>query len=159
MSWGQGQGPGPCVQRGLTSGSGWNESQCSQGPCDLPRPWGRTAAASPQAQDFEASASAGSSPPGAVAPDLGWRLFGVDAGGAAHTACLVLRSAETLVGGQAGVGGRASAGLGGGARARPKHAARPHVSYDTYRQVWGLGADIVGHEWHPRRQQLCVQEV
>ncbi|KAG2445175.1 hypothetical protein HYH02_008643 [Chlamydomonas schloesseri] len=49
-----------------------------------------------QAQDFEAAAAAGSPPNGGVQPDVAGRLFALDAAGAAYTACLLLRSAETL---------------------------------------------------------------
>ncbi|KXZ52315.1 hypothetical protein GPECTOR_10g947 [Gonium pectorale] len=48
-----------------------------------------------QVQDFEAAAASGSSP-GAVQPDVVGRLFATDTTGAAYTACLLLRSAETL---------------------------------------------------------------
>ncbi|KAG2501874.1 hypothetical protein HYH03_000372 [Edaphochlamys debaryana] len=49
-----------------------------------------------QAQDFEAAAAAGSSQPGSGPPDVTGRLFACDISGAAYSACLLLRSAETL---------------------------------------------------------------
>ncbi|KAG2439532.1 hypothetical protein HXX76_004885 [Chlamydomonas incerta] len=49
-----------------------------------------------QAQDFEAAAASGSPPNGGVQPDAAGRLFDLDVTGAAYTACLLLRSAETL---------------------------------------------------------------
>ncbi|EFJ53110.1 hypothetical protein VOLCADRAFT_127384 [Volvox carteri f. nagariensis] len=59
-------------------------------------PWWLEQASGGVAQDFEMAAAAGSSPPGAVQPDVTGRLFTIDSAGAAYTACLLLRSAETL---------------------------------------------------------------
>ncbi|PNW82237.1 hypothetical protein CHLRE_06g278126v5 [Chlamydomonas reinhardtii] len=89
-----------------------------------------------QAQDFEAAAAAGSPPNGGVQPDVSGRLFSLDVSGAAYTACLLLRSAETLGRPELVAALRQSA-----AAVLPLDAILPAAVADTPRGDGGAGLD------------------